>query len=158
MTLPARLSLAALALAVAVASNPGPARAAAGSVPVRLVVDGRPVLRATAQSRGGVVYVELGGIVRTFSGLVIFDGPSATVSVGNRVAIFTIGSGKANLDGEVVPMGGKTFKDASGDWFVPLPFFATRVARAKMSIRAGGTVADITSIAGASAALPTQTP
>ena len=150
----ARVSASLLALVLATSA----ALATQAPPQVKLVVDGRPVLRATAISRGGVVYVELGGIVRTFSGLVVFSGPKATVSVGNRVASFTVGSSKANLDGGVVPMGGTTF-EYNHDRFVPLQFIATRVARARVRVNAAGTVAEITSIAGDNSAISaTATP
>ncbi len=149
-----RALLAAPLIALAVTSG---AQADPAPAPVKLVVDGRPVLRATAVMRGGVVYVELGGIVRTFSGLVVFAGPKATVSVGARVASFVVGSSKANLDGTIVPIGGTTF-EYDHDRYVPLNFIATRVARARVRINAAGNVAEITSVAGAASAIATATP
>jgi hypothetical protein len=113
---------------------------------VRILIDGRPVVRMSAVLHAGRVYVELGGMVHAFSGLVIFEKTTATVSFGNRVAVFTIGSSRANLDGDVVAMGGKAF-ETDGDFYVPLNFIATQVAHARLRIAGNGSVALITSIA-----------
>jgi hypothetical protein len=112
--------------------------------PVRILIDGRPVLRMTARSHAGTVYVELGGMVRAFSGLVIFEKTTATVSIGDRVAVFTLGSSRANLDGDVIATGGKAY-ESGGDFYVPLDFVATQVAHASVRIAAHGSLAIITS-------------
>ena len=131
---------------------------AATNTPVRILIDGRPVERMPALSHDGIVFVELGGIVRAFSGLVVFDKATATVSIGSRVAVFTVGSGRANLDGKVVGTGGKAF-ETDGDLYVPLNFIATRVARARVRIGESGSVAMITSLSAPPpvAPLPTGT-
>jgi hypothetical protein len=116
---------------------------AAADTPVRILIDGRPVLRMTALSHAGTVYVELVGMVRAFSGLAIFEKSTATVSIGDRVAVFTLGSARANLDGAVIATGGKAF-ETRGDFYVPLTFVATRVAHARVRL-ARGPVAIITS-------------
>jgi hypothetical protein len=127
-----------------------------GGAPVRLIIDGRPVLRATALRRDGVDYVELGGFVRTFSGLVIYSGPRSTVSIGGRIAIFRVGSARVNLDGVSVSAGAKTI-ELNGDRYVPLVFAATRLAKAKVRLTSGGMMAAITSAPGPEPT-PTQGP
>jgi hypothetical protein len=136
-----------LASAGAVSATPTTVTVAAGvGAPVRLLINGRPVLRTAALRRDGVDYIELGGFVRTFSGLVIYSGPTSTVSIGGRIAIFRVGSPRVNLDGVSVSAGAKTL-ELNGDRYVPLVFAATRLAKAKVHLTAGGTVAAITSFA-----------
>ncbi len=147
------------ALATALAVVPTLSSAATPeATPVQLLVDGRPVRRTAALVQGGVYYVELGGMVRVFNGLVLFEKSTATVSIGSRVAIFTVGSARANLDGTMLGTGGKTF-ERQGDWFVPLSFFATRLAHAAIHVAAGGKSIEVTSLShGAGIATPSPQP
>jgi hypothetical protein len=135
-----------VACAIALALIAGITRPCGADTPVRIVIDGRPVLRTTALAHDGLVYVELGGFVRAFSGLVIFEKTAATVSIGNRVAVFSIGSSSANVDGRRVAIGGKAF-EINGDFYVPLRFIATRVAHARVRIGSSGSLAMISSMA-----------
>jgi hypothetical protein len=127
-------------LAVLVSTAPVGARAA--TFPVHVVVDGRPVRGTNAFSRSGTVFIDLIGAVRLFDGLCVFDGPTATVSIGRSVAVFTVGSTRANLDGAIVSTGGASF-DQNGDRFVPLDFFAKKFARASLRVSGDGRVAKI---------------
>jgi hypothetical protein len=134
----------AIASVLAVAFIAGSGTSAAADRPVRILIDGRPVVRMAALAHGGRIYVDLVGMVRAFSGLAIFEKSTATVSIGDRVAVFTLGSSRANLDGDVIATGGKAF-ESNGDFYVPLNFIATAVAHARVRIGGNGSLAMITS-------------
>lgn len=129
-----------LALAFAGASSP----AIAGDRIVKLTLDGRPVDRAggVARVRNGVVYAELVDLVKSFDGLLTFQGNAVEVSIGTTVARFTIGSRTVMIDQGAVTMPGQTFS-YKGDIYVPLEVFVTQVAHAKLRVDASQKHADI---------------
>ncbi len=139
MTRPLAAPLCALGLALGAL-----APAAAADKLVKLTLDGRPVDRAggVAVARNGVVYANLVDLVKSFDGLVTFHGNGAEVTVGAVTATFTAGSRTAQINQGALIMPGQTFL-RDGDLFVPLDFFVTQVARAKVTIDPARTRADI---------------
>jgi hypothetical protein len=133
---------AALVLALAFAGTSGPALA--GDRIVKLTLDGRPVDRAggVARMRNGVVYADLVDLVKSFDGLLTFQGNAVEVSIGTTVARFTIGSRTVMIDQGAVTMPGQTFS-YNGDIYVPLEVFITQVAHAKLRVDASRSHADI---------------
>lgn len=131
--------LCALTLALGVG---GPASAADKTV--KLTLDGRPVDRAggVAVARNGVVYANLVDLVKSFNGLLTFQGAGAVVSIGAVTATFTAGSRTAKVGEGAQTMRGQTFL-RNGDLFVPLDFFVTQVAGAKVKIDPSLSRADI---------------
>ncbi len=135
--------LAALLCALTLALGAG-APASAADKAVRLTLDGRPVDRAggVALARHGVVYADLVALVKSFNGLLTFQGSGAVVSIDGVTATFTPGSRTAKIGEGAQTMRGQTFV-RNGDLFVPLDFFVTQVARAKLTIDPAQTRADI---------------
>jgi hypothetical protein len=133
--------LAALLCALVLATA---APAAAADKNVKLTLDGRPVDRAggVALARGGVVYANLVDLVKSFDGLLTFHGSGALVSVHGVTVSFTAGSRTAKIGEGAQTMKGQTFL-RNGDLYVPLEFFITQVARAKVKIDPALTKADI---------------
>ncbi|GAC1576544.1 MAG: hypothetical protein NVS3B7_09490 [Candidatus Elarobacter sp.] len=133
--------IAALVLALSFAA---PIPAFAAEKMVKLTMDGRPVDRAggIAVSRGGVVYADLVDLVKSFNGLLTFQGDAVVVTINSRTATFTVGSRTMKLDLGAVVMRGQTFK-RNGDVFVPLDAFVTRLAGAKLKVDGAQTRADI---------------
>ncbi len=136
--------LAALLCALTLALGWGGAPAAAADRVVKLTLDGRPVDRAggVAIARNGVVYANLVDLVKSFDGLLTFQGAGAVVSIGAVTATFTAGSRTAKVGEGAQTMKGQTFL-RNGDLFVPLDFFVTQVARAKVTIDPALSKADI---------------
>lgn len=131
--------LAALLLAVAFT---GPAIAADRNV--KLTLDGRPVDRqgGIALVRNGVVYADVVDLVKSFNGLLTFQGPATVVSIGSSTATFTMGSRTMKINQGAVTMRGPVFLH-NGDPYVPLDTFITQVAGAKLRISPDRTKADI---------------
>ena len=139
-----RRVLAALALAASLLAAAAPPVLAADR-DVKLTLDGRPVDRAggVALVRNGVVYADVVPLVKSFDGLLTFQGNAVVVSIGNSVATFTVGSRTAKIDQGSVVMRGPVFK-RNGDIYVPLDTFITRLAKAKLAVNPAQTQADIT--------------
>jgi hypothetical protein len=129
------------ALVLALGAN---APASAADKIVKLTLDGRPVDRAggVAVARGGIVYANLVDLVKSFDGLITFHGSGAEVTVNAVTATFTVGSRTAQINQGALTMPGQTFL-RNGDLYVPLDFFVTQVARAKVMIDPARTRADI---------------
>jgi Copper amine oxidase N-terminal domain len=133
---------AALALAAALPFAATPALAADRIV--KLTLDGRPVDRTgdVALLHGGVIYADVVKLVKSFDGLLTFQGPAVVVSIGGTNATFTAGSRTAKIGDGAVTMRGAAFL-RNGDLYVPLDTFITRVAGAKLRVDPGQTHADI---------------
>ncbi|GAC1659159.1 MAG: hypothetical protein NVS4B13_03310 [Candidatus Elarobacter sp.] len=134
--------LAALALAMSLPAFNAPAFGAEREV--KLMLDGRPVDRAggIAMLRNGVVYANVVPLVKSFDGLLTFQGNAVVVSIHGVTGRFTEGSRTAMIDDGAVTMRGRTFR-RNGDWYVPLETFVTRIAKAKVRVNPAGTQADI---------------
>jgi hypothetical protein len=133
---------AAVFLALALAGSSSPAFAADRTV--KLTLDGRPVDRAggVALVRNGVVYADLVDLVKSFNGLLTFQGNAVEVSIGTTVARFTVGSRTVMIDQGAITMPGQTFQ-LNGDIYVPLATFIEQVAHAKLRVDANKSHADI---------------
>ena len=120
------------------------APAAAADTTVRLTLDGRPVDRAggSAVLRGGVVYGDVIDLVKSFNGILTFQGRAIVVTVNGVNATFTAGSRTAKLGLGSLVMPGPAFL-RNGDLFVPLDTFITQVANAKLRVSPDKTHADI---------------
>ncbi len=131
-----------LALALSLAAANAPAFAADRDV--KLTLDGRPVDRAggVATLHNGVVYGNVVSLVKSFNGLLTFQGDAVEVSIGTTVARFTAGSRTMKLGEGAETMRGPAFK-RNGDFYVPLDAFVTRVANAKLTVDRAQTHADI---------------
>jgi hypothetical protein len=132
---------AALALAVTLlAALPG----LAADRDVKLTLDGRPVDRAggVAMLRNGVVYADVVPLVKSFDGLLTFQGNAVVVSIHGVTGRFTVGSRTALINQGAVTMPGQVFM-RNGDFYVPLDTFITRVAQAKVRVNPAQTQADI---------------
>lgn len=132
-----------LALACAALLAPSGPAAAADS-PVKLTLDGRPVDRNgnTAMKRNGVIYGDVVDLVKSFNGLLTFQGNAVVVTINGVTGRFTEGSRTALINGGAVTMPGQTLK-SNGDVYVPLEIFVTRIAKAKLKTNAAKTQADI---------------
>ena len=131
--------LAAIALGIALT---GPA--AAGDRVVRLTIDGRPVDRngGSAVLHNGIVYADVIDLVKSFNGLVTFQGPALVVTITGVTATFTNGSRTAKVgDGSVVMRGPAFMRER--EMFVPLDTFVTRLTTAKVRLNRDRTQADI---------------
>ena len=131
----------AAAVALAVLLN---APAGAADPPVKLTLDGRPVDRAggIALLRNGVVYADVVDLVKSFNGLLTFQGTATVVSVGASTATFTIGSRTMKINQGSIVMRGPVFV-VNGDPFVPLDAFVVQVAHAKLRVSPDRRRADI---------------
>ena len=131
-----------LFLALALAGSTIPAFA--GDRAVKLSLDGRPVDRAggVALVRNGVVYADLIDLVKSFDGLLTFQGSAIEVSIGTTVARFTVGSRTVMIDQGAITMPGQTLK-LNGDIYVPLSTFVVQVAHARLRVDATQTHAEI---------------
>ncbi|MDQ6944270.1 MAG: hypothetical protein M3169_17370 [Candidatus Eremiobacteraeota bacterium] len=111
---------------------------------VKLTLDGRPVDRAggIAVVRNGIVYADVVPLVKSFDGLLTFQGNAVVVTIHGITGRFTDGSRTALINAGAVTMRGQTFK-RNGDWYVPLETFITNVAKAKVRVNAAQTQADI---------------
>jgi glutamine cyclotransferase len=111
---------------------------------VKLTLDGRPVDRigGVAVVRNGVVYADVVPLVKSFDGLLTFQGNAVVVTIHGITGRFTDGSRTALINGGAVTMRGQTFK-RNGDWYVPLETFITQIAKAKVRVNAAQTQADI---------------
>ena len=118
--------------------------AAAADRPIALTLDGRPVDRSggVALVHDGVIYADLVDLVKSFDGLLTFQGNAVVVSIGSTVATFTNGSRTAKVNQGAVLMRGPAYM-RNGDMYVPLDTFVTRVANAKLRVNAARTHADI---------------
>ena len=134
--------LTALALGIALLV-PG-ISAAAADREVKLTLDGRPVDRAggVAVVRNGVVYADVVPLVKSFDGLLTFQGNAVVVTIHGITGRFTDGSRTALINEGAVTMRGQTFK-RNGDWYVPLDTFITQIAKAKVHVNPAKTQADI---------------
>jgi hypothetical protein len=132
-----------LALAVALLAAAAPAALAADR-DVKLTLDGRPVDRVggVALVRNGVVYADVVPLVKSFDGLLTFQGDAVVVSIGNSVGRFTVGSRTVKIDQGSLTMRGPVFK-RNGDIYVPLDTFITKLAKAKLKVNPAQTQADI---------------
>ena len=111
---------------------------------VKLTLDGRPVDRSggSAVLHNGIVYADVVDLVRSFNGILTFQGQALVVTVNGVTATFTAGSRTAKVaDGSVVMRGPAYVRN--GDLFVPLEMFITRVANARVRISPDKTHADI---------------
>ncbi len=133
-----------LALIAAIAPATLPSRAFAADRVVALTLDGRPVDRAggVAVVRNGVVYADVVDLVKSFDGLVTFQGPTVVVTINGVTARFAAGSRTAAINDGAITMPGQAFM-RNGDLFVPLGAFITRVAQAKVRINPARRRADI---------------
>ncbi len=118
--------LAAIVLGVALT---GPALAA--DRVLRLTIDGRPV------DRNGVI-----DLVKSFNGLVTFQGPALVVTISGVTATFTNGSRTAKVGQGAVMMRGPAIL-REREMFVPLDTFVTRLTNAKVRLSRDRTQADI---------------
>ena len=134
--------LTALALGIALLAPPASARAADREV--KLTLDGRPVDRVggVAMVHNGVVYADVVPLVKSFDGLLTFQGTAVVVTIHGVTGRFTDGSRTALINDGSVTMRGQTFK-RNGDWYVPLETFITQVAKAKVRVNAAQTQANI---------------
>jgi hypothetical protein len=107
-------------------------------------MDGRPVDRAggIAILHDGVVYADVVDLVKTFDGLVTFAGAAARIEISGHVGTFTTGMRGASVDGARVMLPGAPFM-RNGDLYVPLQFFITRIASARVQFNGDRTRADI---------------
>jgi hypothetical protein len=105
---------------------------------VKLTMDGRPVdrLGGIALMHDGVVYADSVDLVKTFDGLVTFSGTSERIEIKGHVGTFTAGMRGATLDQAHVVLPGAPFM-RNGDLYVPLEFFITRVASARVKVAPG---------------------
>ncbi|HTD33500.1 MAG TPA: stalk domain-containing protein [Candidatus Elarobacter sp.] len=134
--------LAALAAAATLAFTAVPASAADRTV--KLTLDGRPVDRAggVAVLHNGVVYANVVPLVKSFDGLLTFQGTAVVVTINGVTGRFTEGSRTALINDGAVTMPGQTFK-RDGDLYVPLATFVTQIAKAKLRTNPARTQADI---------------
>ncbi len=134
--------LTALSLTLALAASLAPAQAA--DTTVALTLDGRPVdtRGPSAIRHGGVVYGNVVNLVKSFDGLLTFQGNAVVVTIHGVTGRFTEGSRTALINDGAVTMPGRTFR-SNGDLYVPLDTFITRVAKAKLRLNAAQTQADI---------------
>ncbi len=111
---------------------------------VRLMIDGRPVDRngGSAVMRNGVVYGDVVDLVKSFNGLVTFQGPALVVTISGVTATFTNGSRTAKVGQGSVVMRGQAFL-RERELFVPLDTFVTRLTNAKLRLSADNTTAEI---------------
>ena len=111
------------------------APALAADKTVKLTLDGRPVDRrgGIAVAHRGVVYADVVDLVKAFNGLLTFHGKTVLLTVDGTTAEFTAGSRTARLGEDAVTMRGQAFR-RNGDLYVPLEFFVTRVAHARVRI------------------------
>jgi Copper amine oxidase N-terminal domain len=111
---------------------------------VTLTLDGRPVSRnsGVAVARDGVIYADVVDLTRAFNGLLTFHGPATLVTIDGKTATFTAGSRTAQINQGAIMMRGQAFM-RNGDLFVPLDFFVTQVAGAKLRVNRALTKADI---------------
>lgn len=132
------------ALAIGIALLAPTMSALAADRDVKLTLDGRLVDRAggVALVRNGVVYADVVPLVKSFDGLLTFQGNAVVVSIHGVTGRFTDGSRTALINDGAVTMRGQTFK-RNGDWYVPLVTFITQVAKAKVRVNAAQTQADI---------------
>ena len=133
---------AALTVTVALLSAGVPAFAADRDV--KLTLDGRPVDRAggVAVLHNGVVYADVVPLVKSFDGLLTFQGNAVVVTINGVTGRFTDGSRTALINQGSVQMRGQVFR-RNGDFYIPLDTFITRVAKAKLKTNATQTRADI---------------
>jgi hypothetical protein len=134
--------LAALAAAATLAFTAVPASAADRTV--KLTLDGRPVDRAggVAFLHNGVVYGDVVDLVKSFDGLLTFQGNAVVVTINGVTGRFTEGSRTVLINDGAVTMPGQTLKRA-GDFYVPLAVFVTQIAKAKLRTNPARTQADI---------------
>jgi uncharacterized Zn-binding protein involved in type VI secretion len=134
--------LTALALGIALLAPSGSALAADHQV--KLTLDGRPVDRVggVAVAHNGVIYADVVPLVKSFDGLLTFQGNAVVVTIHDVTGRFTDGSRTAVINGVAVTMRGQTFK-RNGDWYVPLDTFITQIAKAKLHVNPAQTQADI---------------
>jgi hypothetical protein len=111
---------------------------------VKLTLDGRPVDRSggSAVLHNGIVYADAVDLVRSFDGVLTFQGKALVVTVNGVTATFTAGSRTARVANGSTVMPGPAFV-RNGDLFVPLELFITRVANARVRISADKTRANI---------------
>ena len=111
---------------------------------VKMTMDGRPVDRhgGIAVLRNGVVYADVVDLVKTFDGLLTFQGPATVVTIGPATATFTIGSRTMKINDGAVTMRGPVFV-RHGDPYVPLDAFIAHVTTARLAINPSRTTADI---------------
>jgi Copper amine oxidase N-terminal domain len=120
------------------------ASALARDTAVKLTLDGRPVDRegGIALEHQGVVYADVVDLVKAFDGLLTFHGKTVVVTLSGTTAAFTAGSRTARLGLGAVTMRGRAF-ERKGDLYVPLDFFVTQVAHARVRIDKSFAHADI---------------
>lgn len=125
--------------------------ASAADRTVKLTLDGRPVDRAggVAVLHNGVVYGNVVPLVKSFDGLLTFQGNAVVVTINGVTGRFTEGSRTALINDGAVTMPGQTFK-RDGDLYVPLDVFVTQIAKGKVRTNPARTQADITVTAPAS--------
>ncbi len=132
------------ALALGIALLAPSVSALAADRDVKLTLDGRPVDRAggVALVRNGVVYADVVPLIKSFDGLLTFQGNAVVVTIHGVTGRFTDGSRTALINDGAVTMRGQTFK-RNGDWYVPLETFITQIAKARVRVNAAQTQADI---------------
>ncbi len=134
--------VAGLTLSLALIAALMPARATDSTV--TLTLDGRAVdsRGASAMKHGGVVYGNVVNLVKSFDGLLTFQGNAVVVTIHGVTGRFTEGSRTALINQGAVTMAGRAFK-YNGDFYVPLETFVTRIAKAKLRLNPKQTQADI---------------
>ncbi len=124
-----------LAVAIAAASTL-PARAA--DTVVHLTLDNRPVDRAggVAVMRDGVTFGDAVDLAKSFDGAITYrgtDNRTAEITIGNNTATFAAGSPAALLNAKRVALGATPFM-RNGDLYIPLGFFVSHVASARLRV------------------------
>jgi len=132
--------LAALALLLFASSLP----AFAADTAVSLTLDGRPVDKhgGIAVMRGGTIFVDAVDMTKSFDGLInMVRGGGATIEIRGNTGAFVPGSKTAVVNGQKLVIPAPFMRN--GDLFVPLEFFITRVAKARVRVDAAHKHADI---------------
>ena len=88
------------------------------------------------------MYANLVDLVKSFDGLLTFQGNAVVVTINGVTGRFTEGSRTVLISDGAVTMPGQTFK-RDGDLYVPLDVFVTQIAKAKIRTNAARTQADI---------------
>jgi len=130
------------ALALLILASALPVSAADSAV--SLTLDGRPVDKhgGIAVLRAGTVFVDAVDMTKSFDGLIsMARGGAATITIRGNTGAFVPGSPTAVVNGKKLLIAAPFMRN--GDLFVPLNFFITQVAKAKVTIDAAKKHANI---------------
>lgn len=123
------------------------APALAKDVPMRVLLDGRPLDASTPSGllHRGVAFINVVRATKTFNGLLTFgkDDKSVTVTIGAKRARFVIGQLHATVGDESTDLVAPPFT-LNGDTYVPLASFAM-LAGVKLQVDTKKAVARLTS-------------